>query len=409
MSRPHTLYLCYFGIREPLVQTQVLPYLREIRDGGTDVSILTFEPSLDGTWEDKTRDALLGEGIDWNHLRYHKRFSIVATAYDVFRGVVFVHRFIREKKPVVLHGRIHVPTLIAALSRKLSRHKPKLIFDIRGFFPEEYTDAGVWPADGFLYRTVKRIERWLLNEADGFVVLTENARDILFPESKETGFDQFGRPVEVIPCCVDLEKFGVANDESRREVRDELKIGDRKVVTYVGSFGGWYLTDEMLDFFSSIREADPNTFVMILTQRDKDKIRQALLDRGFGSGDFFIEGVSPTQIPRYLSAADVAISFIKACYSKRSSSPTKIAEYLACGVPVISNRGIGDVDELIESKRVGALLEDFSKNAYLASLKAVDALDGVGDRAKEAARTEFDLKSVAGERYRRLYRRLLSE
>ena len=39
-----TLYICYFGVREPLVQTQVLPYLREIRKGGTDDSILTFEP-----------------------------------------------------------------------------------------------------------------------------------------------------------------------------------------------------------------------------------------------------------------------------------------------------------------------------------------------------------------------------
>src|SRR5688572_15673029 len=41
---PKTLYLCYFGVLEPLVQTQVLPYLREIRKGGTEVSILTFEP-----------------------------------------------------------------------------------------------------------------------------------------------------------------------------------------------------------------------------------------------------------------------------------------------------------------------------------------------------------------------------
>ena len=29
-----TLYICYFGLREPLVQTQVLPYLRELlREG----------------------------------------------------------------------------------------------------------------------------------------------------------------------------------------------------------------------------------------------------------------------------------------------------------------------------------------------------------------------------------------
>jgi len=31
-----TLYLCYFGLREPLVQTQVLPYLRQLSRSGCD-------------------------------------------------------------------------------------------------------------------------------------------------------------------------------------------------------------------------------------------------------------------------------------------------------------------------------------------------------------------------------------
>ena len=48
----------------------------------------------------------------------------------------------------------------------------------------------------------------------------------------------------------------------------------------------------------------------------------------------------PGEVPRYLKAADVAISFIKPCYSKQSSSPTKIAEYLASGLPVVCNAGL---------------------------------------------------------------------
>jgi hypothetical protein len=37
-----TLYICYFGVREPLVQTQVLPYLREIGDLTTDFDAESF-------------------------------------------------------------------------------------------------------------------------------------------------------------------------------------------------------------------------------------------------------------------------------------------------------------------------------------------------------------------------------
>ena len=45
-----TLYICYFGVRQPLVQTQVIPYLLEIAKDGIGVSLLTFEPDLKKKW-----------------------------------------------------------------------------------------------------------------------------------------------------------------------------------------------------------------------------------------------------------------------------------------------------------------------------------------------------------------------
>lgn len=408
---PKTLYICYFGIREPLVQTQVLPYLRELRKGnysGSDlkVSILTFEPGLSGD-ERLIRDQLREEGIDWHHLPYHKRFSVIATAWDIFRGTLFIRRFISRERPDVLHGRVHVPTLMAALARKLASHQPKLLFDIRGFFPEEYTDAGVWPKNGILYKSAKRVERWLLKESDGFVVLTERAREILFPESKANAVDKFDRPVEVIPCCVDLKRFASADDETRTAMRRELGLQDRRVIAYVGSFGGWYLTEEMLDFFATARDHDKSSFAMVLTQRDQDRISNSLRARGFTESDFYVGHVSPVDLPQYLVAADTALSFIKECYSKQSSSPTKIAEYLISGLPIVTNRGVGDIDKLIGDNNVGVLLDDFSASSYIEALDSIAGLNGIGAPCRQLAAAEFDLENVGGERYRRIYRRLL--
>ena len=46
-----TLYLCYFGLREPLVQTQVLSYLRELTKlDGLKISLLTFEADFKKKW-----------------------------------------------------------------------------------------------------------------------------------------------------------------------------------------------------------------------------------------------------------------------------------------------------------------------------------------------------------------------
>ena len=428
-----TLYICYFGVREPLVQTQVIPYLREISKSGIKVSLLTFEPNPKEKWtaqqieEEKTK--FTAKGIEWHCLSYHKWPSAIATAYDVFRGAWFIRRLIGKERIDILHGRVHIPTLMGALARKFSRHKPKLLFDIRGFFPEEYTNAGVWPENGWLYRSAKRVEKWLLKESDGFVVLTEKAREILFGEREKgrrgdtetrghgdtekapvataPGTDRLGRPVEVIPCCVDLNKFAVANGESRSLMRKELGVEDRKVIAYVGSFGGWYMTTEMLDFFVASRERDPKTFVLILTQRDKEKVVENLLARGFGRQDFFVGSVAPTEVPRYLAAADIALSFIKACYSKQSSSPTKIAEYLACGLPIVANRGVGDVDQLIERNGVGVLIDDFTQESYVSALKQIDELGNISEKCRETAVREFDLERIGGERYRLIYNELL--
>lgn len=397
------------------MQTQVVPYLREIgktaeesRDRGAEeiaVSLLTFEPAVDEIDIARQRRALAERRINWSYLPYHKRPSVLATAWDVFRGALFIRRRIGQFD--ILHARSHVPMLMAALARKFSRQKPKILFDIRGFMPEEYTDAGIWPENGRLYRTAKRVERWLIKEADAYVVLTEKARKILVENSEVRSQNSEVKAIEVIPCCVGLERFREANDETRARMREELGIGQRKVLVYVGAFGGWYLTDEMIELFRAFKQDEPDAFAMILTQSDPAAVEFRLKQSGYGEGDLLIKKVPAADVPRYLCAANIAVSFIKPCYSKLASSPTKNAEYLSCGLPIIANTGIGDVDELIEGNQVGVLVRTFDDEAYRRALEDIGRLGEVADRCREVARREFGLESVGGVRYRRLYGTLL--
>jgi glycosyltransferase involved in cell wall biosynthesis len=411
MSR-RLLYLCYFGLREPLVQTQVLPYMRLLVEGGMEVSILTFEPALRQSWTKEELEAeqrrLEAQGIRWFYLPYHKRPSLPATLYDVARGALLATRLLRRDGVEVLHARGHVPALMGALAKRLAG-RGRMIFDIRGFMPEEYTDAGVWPANGYLYRGVKQVERYLFSASDAFVVLTQRAREILFPGRADA--DVQNRPIEVIPCCVDRARFRAAEGVSREEVRRGLNVERRRVIVYVGSFGGWYLTDEMTQFLAFAHQQDPRTFALILTQSAPGPVRERLRALGLRDSDFFVGQVSPAEVPRQLRAADVAISFIKSCYSKQSSSPTKIAEYLASGLPVVCNSGIGDLDELITTDRVGVLISVFTPAAYA---KAIAELDVLGQdptlsvRCQSSANERFNLDTVGSFKYQRLYRRLLN-
>lgn len=408
-----TLYLCYFGLRQPLVQTQVIPYLQEIAKDGVETHLLTFDAPSKGWTADRIeteKKALAEKGIEWHSLTYHKRLSIIATAYDVLAGSFFVWRLLRRHKIDILHARIHVPMLMAVLARKFSGRKPRILFDIRGFFPEEYVDGGNWKKDGALFKTAKRIEKHLLREADAFVVLTEKARDILFPESRLTGADSAGRPVEVIPCCVETERFNVEGD--RKEVRSEYALDDRLVIAYVGSLGTWYMADEMADLFEAAREKDPAAYAFVLTQSEYGIMAERLRQRGFTDNDFVVKQATHEEVPKFINAADIAISFIKPCFSKLSSSPTKIAEYLAGGVPIVTNGGVGDVAELVREEKVGAVVDGFDNESYRRAIDEIMVLRASGrlsETCRATAKERFDLEQVGGSKYRSLYRKLLAK
>jgi len=414
MPKIKTLYLCYFGLREPLVQTQVLPYLRELVKAGIKVHLLTFEPNPKENWTNEDveteRSGLADEKIEWHFLTYHKTPSAPATFFDVLNGARFARKLAKRENIDVFHGRVHIPTMMGWFANKTLKRKPKLFFDIRGFFPDEYVDAGIWEKDSRVYNAVKKAEKWLLRDSDAFVTLTEKAREILFPESKETGFDKKGRPVEVIPCCVDLDKFKIATKESRQEIREKLGIRDRLTIVYVGSFGGFYMTEETADFYGVAKEKNPDAFALILTQSPREMIELLLKERGYSEEDYFIQKVKPVEIPLYLSAADMAISFIKPSYSKLASSPTKNAEYLACGLPIIANSKVGDTAEQINEDSTGVVIEDFSREtfekAFEQVIKMLEDKGGLAEKCKASARNRFDLQEVGGKRYAEVYNRL---
>jgi glycosyltransferase involved in cell wall biosynthesis len=326
--------------------------------------------------------------------------------YDIAAGSRHVAGLVRRRRIDIVHGRAHVGAAICALVKK--RTGARLIFDIRGFNPEEYVDAGVWSENGLKYKLSKRAERAMLKTADGFVILTDRAKTILFPNATEQ--DSRGRPIEVIPCCVDTERFASAAS-SREQTRHRLGLDGRNVIVYVGALGGTYLSHELAQFLASAVRRDARTFAMILTQSDPISIKDSLRATGVSDNDCLIKRVSPVEIPSYLSASDLAVSFIRPSYSKIASSPTKIPEYLMAGLPVICNAGVGDCDEVITTDRVGVLIDDLTETGFDRTLDQAIALKAdphVSNRCRESARRRFDISNVGGARYCRLYERVMS-
>jgi glycosyltransferase involved in cell wall biosynthesis len=420
MPRPitlSTLYLCYFGLREPLVQTQVLPYLRHLAAAGVRVHLLTFEPDMRERWTgaqlNAERARLAADGIAWHCLAYHKRPSLPATLYDTLAGALASVRLARRERLDVLHARAHVPMAMALLARPFARCR--MVFDLRGLIAEEYADAGVWKENSLPFRLVKWIERAGLRRADQIVVLTKRVRDYIV-EQGLAGPEK----MEVIPCCVDFSRYESAGDSAALTAGDGGaipsagaaegdKAGGRFEVIYAGAVTGLYMLEEMGRFFLAVRASRPGAFFRVLTKAPPAEAAARLASAGLDARDFAVESAAPSEVPGYLRRARLGVSFRKPTFSQIAASPTKVPEYLAAGLPVVSNAGIGDTDALLEEEEVGVIVEKFDAESYAAAAR--DAL-ALADDPRTAARCElvaagrFDLARVGGVGYTNVYRRI---
>ena len=68
------------------------------------------------------------------------------------------------------------------------------------------------------------------------------------------------------------------------------------------------------------------------------------------------------NIPKILSIADLSISLIRPTFAKIASTPTKVSESLAMGIPVILNANIGDYDEIFAKEKLGFILKSNKGN-----------------------------------------------
>jgi glycosyltransferase involved in cell wall biosynthesis len=402
------LYVCYLGADEPLVATQVLPYLRALAARGHEVHLLTFEPRRRAAAAaDVVTRALAAEGIAWHALRYHRRPSLPATLYDIGRGVGRAWTLARRHRIRLLHARSHVGAAVALGLRAL-RGVP-FVFDVRGLLPDEYADAGHWRRGGLKYRLAKAAERVFFRRAAAVVVLTDAVRaDLSAPGGPLAPRD--AADVAVIPCCVDLA--GHPWDEAAREAeRARRGWAGRRVLVYVGKLGMWYLDAEMARFYARLRAQDPRAFLQVLTASPSDALTRALADAGLPAEAFDVRAVAPHEVPAVLRAADAGLSLIRTCASKRSSSPTKVGEYLAAGLPVVSTAGIGDCDRMLGEGR-GVVLDALDDAGLDRGARALAALlddPATRVRCRAFAEAELSLERTGGPRYAAVYESALEE
>lgn len=391
-SRPGLLYLTYTGLMEPLGQSQVLAYQERMAADGP-VHIVSFERPedlADRAKLDALRQRVHQSGIQWHPQRYHKRPSALATLWDIAVGSLVGLRLAQRHRLGIVHARSYVAAVMALVIKRWTG--ARFLFDMRGFWADERVDGGLWPRDGRMYRVAKWFERKFLLQADHVVSLTHAGA----AEIRHFDYLQ-GRvpPVTVIPTCADLERFKPSTSP---------KVGPF-TLGYVGSAGTWYLFDAAVAAFNALRKRVPDARFLIINRDAHPYIRDRLQAGGVPDTCVELRQATHADVAAQIQRMHAGVFFIKPVFSKQASAPTKLAEFLGCGVPCLSNTGVGDMAQILGDDRVGIAVDAMDPARIDAGVEALLQLVGEPDiapRCVASAARHFSLvEGVA--RYRAVY------
>ena len=382
------LYISYDGVLEPLGQSQVLNYLK-ILSSEHDIYLLTFEKKTDLTSNNYQLvfDECKEHGIEWVHLDYHK--SLLGTYVDIIKGLLISTYICFKKKVNIIHARSYLPSLIAFLLKKTIH--TKFIFDMRGLWADEKVDSGVWDKSGFLYKIVKSLEKVFLLNADKTISLTESGKKEIL------SFDYLRNKdinLSVIRTCTDLDLF-------KTNVLSEKKDGffkNKFVLGYVGSVSLWYDFPRAILFFKYLLEIKENSVFYIINKGEHAEIKEMLNNHSLSEDSYIIESKTHSNVPLAMQRMDAGIFFLESYYSKVASAPTKLGEFLAMGLPCVTNKNIGDVDLILEGTPGGLVLNNFDTKTLEDSVKKLIELtenEHIADSCRKIAKTYFSLKEGA--------------
>ena len=403
------LYITQNGITSHIGRSQVAPYLLELARSGFNIALLSTEPQGEEQLVAHYERLFTEVGIRWSRLRYRNKPAIFAPVLTQLRMYLEARRIVSKGGVNIIHCRSHPAALIGY--RLKQRFGLKFIFDFRDF----YADWGLQNTQGikrFLYQRIKNLEGPMVRSADKIICLTYRAKDVLqdvylnAKNSKESKF-------QVIPCCADFEHFDLSRVSctARKDARNAAGLPENAyVLLYLGSLGTDYLLKEMIALFWQLLTIQPQAYFLFVSNNGEDLVRRECAIKGVPIDRIRFTSTSREFIPAHIALADLSVVFIRSDHTKVGCSPTKLAELFACNIPVIANRGVGDLDAIIDpSKNASVLVRDFSDQSLLNALNVVTSLNKTnGDKIniRENSR-EFALEEGVA-RYSRVYSELLN-
>ena len=285
--------------------------------------------------------------------RYPKMFIPIVSQ---LRAITISKDIIQElKRADVIHCRGHVGSAWAIyLLERFKLSKP-VIADIRGVIVEEIKNKKSKLAN-FYAKKAEKIEN----------IIFQNVNYLFFVSQKMQNYYKkkynFHQTSVVFPTIVD-EKYFYPSSSLKSKMKMNLNIENRITYIYVGGIDYWQNIDKILLRFSKIDKSDSSNYFFIILTNQKRWVIDFCQTHQIKLDNFYIDTIPYKEVGKYLNCADYGVIIREKNKINLVASPTKINEYLACGLKIIDNlEQIGLNNKFFHSKYVN--LKSIVKRQY---------------------------------------------
>lgn len=290
---------------------------------------------------------------------------------------------------------VHVFAYTSAFLIKFTSRKAKWIYDIRSGPIEDRKKPSL------LYQLGKKILKFESMFFDAIFIIDEAVK-------KEILGYNVPKKIFIAPLGADFQSF--KPNGKNRTLLSGYGIQEKDIVlVYLGSISQKRRLVNLIQAMWKSSIKIQNLRLIILGEGGELKRLKLLAKKLSISGKIFFLGyIQYSEVPRFLLAADVAISYIPIVPAFNSQPSGKTVEYLACSLPVIATNTKGNRRFVINGIN-GVLCEDDPDSLSKAIIKL--CLD-VGFRNKLATNArhsiaDYDWRTIVKEKILPAYRKVL--
>lgn len=377
MNRVKTLVFIYNSFNDPLFQNLVLTYVKTLaKTEGREFHVITFEQEQYTILEEdkfRIKKELASQNIYWYPLKFHTgKFILFKKVIDLVQaiGLVLKLRFIKKTK--VIFAFANIAASFSVLFAKLLKMKMVIFsYEPHSEFLEE---LGIWSQSSMKYKLLNSLENYAGGNAD--FVLTGTKFMVERLHKRGAKGEVFRAPTGV------SESVFYPTNESRK-LKEKYGLTGKKVLFYIGKFGDLYYTTEVPFLFEILKKEIPDLFFLVVTPTKLESVYELFDQEGVHKNDYMLieSKLTLEEVNRHIGVADIGLSAVPPTPSQKYRSPTKVGEYLMCGVPFITSKGVSEDDLYAKMHNVGVVLEEFNEENIV---KAVDEIKMLLQESKKA-------------------------